>query len=1103
MALTEESRRELAAKMLRGFFKLEDKESLTAYLAGLSDIDQITEAEPFGDFYYQWLEGNLPFEASYQTEPEVKEMVLRLIGLFMERQPDLLLKYFNDRPSRFLYYRDAGVPEEWVFKDLIRSLQMSGRSQFFDGLSSLEAMAFGMREFLPEMAEKLMRLHEASTDRDFWVSDLGLVIGVLAAADKRASLVEEKLLPAIAARALSDGADETQVMFLYQYLSFCEGISAKVDQLAQGYLLRCPRWVYERQGTDRLLWFPELCEKLHSGPLPKWYYYLHHIASAWDQNRDTVYGKMVELAAKFPQSLTEAFCSLHEARDSRVLAALFMMQRMGMDPETFGGYRDKAEAFLISQAGMEHQNCLLKTGQGLFEFLSGEDYSSLKEEDPAQVTFSLKKAAADRISWWSDDSSWFYLAVQCGLLMDVLPAARNLVWLAAAQMEGYGLVRLKLYDNARLLYADRNPWEALYLLKFPVGMLIRLYILCMGQSYCYPDSAGIKGEMLQFLDGHREEAEAEARLPHMDGSDYLIYLHLLYRDGEGYDPACLVDALASKSHYVAEFAEEYLRGEEKRTRAAVEETVGSSSRRAAANAAQRLLRFWDSEKMEKEMGALTDGESLHRYIEKLYTKNNEKNVPYQETVDYGGVRLADSEERMPALVMKYYISEYILLKELYLVKPCEEIRRRLNLYDLQNLMRSLYECWLADGAKTKYKNLLFPYALCAGTAQLEVLRKQIDDWSQNSKPGLAVFALSCMAFNGSQMAFMMVDAMSRKHKNKRVKKAALEALTEAMKAYGLSREEFEDLIVPDLGFGPDRVRLFSYGSRSFRAVLGQDMSLTLYDGEKQLKSLPKASEKYGDIPEAAEAAKEEWKAVKKQLKTVVDDQRQRIAAAVFARRTWSADKWRALFIDNPLMFPFANGMIWLEENEKGEGLGTFRYMEDGSFNTADEEEYALGEGGRITLAHPAEMSPEEIEAWNQQLEDYEVVQPAAQMALPTVKLEESRLHQTDFPYRQGVQFYAATVKGTAGKLGCDLTFQDYGQCNGFGREFGYAGLRMSLKVSEFYPGDYDTMVEIQELCFLREDGGKAELCQVPGRLLSFALQAVSMLTAKAVEKAEE
>lgn len=76
--------------------------------------------------------------------------------------------------------------------------------------------------------------------------------------------------------------------------------------------------------------------------------------------------------------------------------------------------------------------------------------------------------------------------------------------------------------------------------------------------------------------------------------------------------------------------------------------------------------------------------------------------------------------------------------------------------------------------------------------------------------------------------------------------------------------------------------------------------------------------------------------------------------------------------------PFAIGLIWGIYKEETL-TGSFRYMEDGSFNTVDEEELELPEDAVIGLIHPIELSKEERDAWKEQLEDYEIIQPVEQL----------------------------------------------------------------------------------------------------------------------------
>ncbi|MFR8334611.1 MAG: hypothetical protein ACLU9S_21510 [Oscillospiraceae bacterium] len=56
-------------------------------------------------------------------------------------------------------------------------------------------------------------------------------------------------------------------------------------------------------------------------------------------------------------------------------------------------------------------------------------------------------------------------------------------------------------------------------------------------------------------------------------------------------------------------------------------------------------------------------------------------------------------------------------------------------------------------------------------------------------------------------------------------------------------------------------------------------------------------------------------------------------------------------MSNPVMHQFAIS-LYLGRVEDGALRDTFRYMEDGSFNTRDEEEYVLPQEGHIGLGAP-------------------------------------------------------------------------------------------------------------------------------------------------------
>ena len=137
---------------------------------------------------------------------------------------------------------------------------------------------------------------------------------------------------------------------------------------------------------------------------------------------------------------------------------------------------------------------------------------------------------------------------------------------------------------------------------------------------------------------------------------------------------------------------------------------------------------------------------------------------------------------------------------------------------------------------------------------------------------------------------------------------------------------------------------------------------------------------------------------------------------------------------NPIMHQFAIGLIWgvYDRPEVSDGSGTsashnsvelqtasrgmelkttFRYMEDGSFNTVDEEEYELPEGALIGLVHPVELSSEVLAAWKEQLSDYEVTQPFDQLERTVYRITEEEKNEKELTRFGGMVLNGLSLSG--------------------------------------------------------------------------------------------
>lgn len=351
-----------------------------------------------------------------------------------------------------------------------------------------------------------------------------------------------------------------------------------------------------------------------------------------------------------------------------------------------------------------------------------------------------------------------------------------------------------------------------------------------------------------------------------------------------------------------------------------------------------------------------------------------------------------TEEHLAAILISY-----IDMKTLGMNKDAQRLAAELNPAELALYIKEIYHFWMNDGALAKRKWVLYAASIHGGETIVSEIDTQLQIWPKEGRGAIAAEAVKALSLNPTPTALVLVDQIARKFKNRQVKNAAAQALDYAAEQLGITREELEDRIVPTLGFDRQMKRVFDYGKRQFKVVLTPIFSLEVYDEkEKQLKNIPAPNKT--DDPELAKAANDAWKQLKKQLKAVVAAQKLRLEQALSTERQWKTENWKALFVENPIMRQFATGLIWGVYQGKGLDktvIKTFRYMEDGTFNTVDEEEYQLPERANIGLVHPLELSEEELAAWKEQLSDYEIVQPIEQLDRPIFRVTDEEKEQLE------------------------------------------------------------------------------------------------------------
>ena len=362
------------------------------------------------------------------------------------------------------------------------------------------------------------------------------------------------------------------------------------------------------------------------------------------------------------------------------------------------------------------------------------------------------------------------------------------------------------------------------------------------------------------------------------------------------------------------------------------------------------------------------------------------------------------------------------------------LTKELNQEELHKFTAEIFSKWVEAGAEAKKKWVLYFSAIHGGNAMIDVFLHYVKEWAEIARGAIAAEAIKALVLNGSSEALMSIDNIAHKFKHKQVKNAAIQALDSAAEALGITPDELGDRIVPDLGFNENMERIFDYGTRKFKVYLTPTLEVEVYDeNNKKIKNMPAPSKK--DDEETAKKSNAEFKQMKKQLKNVVSIQKLRLETALLTDRRWDREAWNNLFVKNPVMHSFAMGLIWAAYENNYELVQTFRYMEDGSFNTSDEDEYTLPENCTIGLVHPIDLDEDTLSTWKEQLSDYEITQPIEQLDRTVYKINDDEIGQVNLDRFKGRTINDMTLLGRMTKFGWSKgIIQNAGCFNSFNRK---------------------------------------------------------------------
>lgn len=349
------------------------------------------------------------------------------------------------------------------------------------------------------------------------------------------------------------------------------------------------------------------------------------------------------------------------------------------------------------------------------------------------------------------------------------------------------------------------------------------------------------------------------------------------------------------------------------------------------------------------------------------------------------------------------------------------VRERADATSRDRFAVALLNLWLANAAPAKQIWLMTGAGLLGGDRFVQLLTPLVREWPGLSQHKRAVHGLDALRNVGSDNALQSISGIASKVKFAALKKRANEAMAEIAASRGFSREQLEDRVVPDGGLDERGTRIFDYGPRQFQVNLTPDAKVIvrdLVDGRptgKPKTTLPSVLK--SDDAAVANAARDEFKVLKKTLTGLAKVQAQRFEKAMMTGRRWSFAEHQQFIARHPLLRGLLSALVWGVFDADQQLVTTVRFDEEGSPVDPDDETVEIGADQQVGIVHPVDLAPEEVSRWADVLADYELVAPFQQLDRPVYTLPADQGDELDLKGLPTGELPAGKLFGAFSKYG--------------------------------------------------------------------------------------
>ncbi len=348
---------------------------------------------------------------------------------------------------------------------------------------------------------------------------------------------------------------------------------------------------------------------------------------------------------------------------------------------------------------------------------------------------------------------------------------------------------------------------------------------------------------------------------------------------------------------------------------------------------------------------------------------------------------------------------------------------------------AVFQTWSKAGFPSKDKWAILTLGWIGGDNSARQLTPLVREWPGQSQHQRAKVGLEVLRLIGTDIALTMLNGIAQKLKFAALKARARELMDLIATDRGMTRPELEDRIVPDLDLDEKGERLFDYGPRQFRLVIGPDLKPRAKGPDDKVKDgLPAPNAK--DDAEKAKLAKADWTAFTKTLKGVLELQRVRLEQAMVTMRRWAVPDFETFLVRHPVMAHLTRRLVWGQYSSPTTVAATFRVTDEGEYADAGDKPVTLDAKLLVGLVHPMQLGDAVRNAWGQVFGDYEIVPPFPQLGRPVFALEENEEAEMNLDRVADIPVNSGKVWGFTEKRGWDRgSSSDHGVVMEFAKFF--------------------------------------------------------------------